>query len=86
MGIFFYGLPRKALHLIPPQCPECCDPGGGSIARWVRGGGGGTTVQPDKAGKAARARHTGLEACLKDVDLYPKSNEKLMKGFKCVYV
>lgn len=43
-------------------------------------------MRPGKAGEAARARHTGLEALVKDVGLYPKNNERLIKRSKGVCV
>lgn len=43
-------------------------------------------MRPCKAGKAARARCTGFEALVKDVGLYPKNNERLIKGFKGICV
>lgn len=39
-----------------------------------------------KAGKADRARYTEFEALVKDVGLYLKNNERLIKRFKGVCV
>lgn len=43
-------------------------------------------MRPSKAGKAARARYTEFEALVKDAGLYPKKNERLIKGYKGVCV
>lgn len=61
---------------MPPADPDSPhDLGGWLVAR-----------RPREDARAPGTRHSGLESHAKDLDLDPKNNKKLMKGFKCVCV